>query len=53
MAGLRIEIGVAAAAVDGAVSDANIRQAVGLISANRNVAGDVGHVVVDAGVPAQ
>ena len=53
MAGLRIEIGVAAAGVDRAVSDANIRQARGLVSANRDVAGDIGHVVVDAGVPAQ
>src|SRR6185503_8119050 len=53
VAGLRIEIGVAAAGVDRAVSDADIRQARGLVSANRDVAGDVGHVVVDAGVPAQ
>ena len=53
VAGLRIEIGVAAAGVDRAVSDAQIRQARGLVSANRDVAGDVGHEVVDAGVPAQ
>ena len=53
MAGLRIEIGVAAAGVDRAVSDAYIRQARGLVSANRDVARDIGHVVVDAGVPAQ
>lgn len=54
MAGLRIEIGIAAAAaVDRAVPDANVRQAVGLVSANRDAAGDLGHVVVDAGVPAQ
>ena len=53
VAGLRIEIGVAAAGVDRAVSDAYIRQARGLVSANRDVAGDVGHVVVDAGVPFQ
>ena len=53
MAGLRIEIGVAAAGVDRPVTDTNIRQARGLVGANRDVAGDVGHVVVDAGVPAQ
>src|SRR5882724_6896380 len=53
VAGLRIEIGVAAAGVDRAVSDAYIRQAIGLVSANRDVAGGVDHVVVDAGVPAQ
>ncbi len=53
MAGLRIEIGVAAAGVDRAVSDAQIRQAVGIVSADRYIAGDVGHVVVDARVPAQ
>ena len=53
MAGLRIEIGVAAAGVDRAVSDADIRQTRGLISADRDVAGDVGHEVVDAGVPFQ
>jgi hypothetical protein len=46
VAGLRIEIGVAAAGVDRGVSDAHIRQARGLVSANRVVAGDVGHVVL-------
>src|SRR4029453_393014 len=40
MAGLGIEIGVAAAGVDRAVSDAYIRQARGLVSANRDVARD-------------
>ena len=53
VAGLRIEIGVTAAGVDRAVSDANIRQVRGLVGANRDVAGDVGHEVVDAGVPFQ
>ena len=53
VAGLRIEIGVTAACVDRTVSDANIRQARGLVSANRDVAGDIGHEVVDAGVPFQ
>src|SRR5436309_12417337 len=53
VAGLRIEIGVGAAGVDRAVSDSNIRQARGLVSANLDVAGDIGHEVVDAGVPAQ
>ncbi|MGY3118133.1 hypothetical protein ACVWXQ_002070 [Bradyrhizobium sp. S3.14.4] len=53
VAGLRIEIGVAAADVDRGVSDAYIRQAIGLVSANRDVAHDIGHVIVDAGVPAQ
>src|SRR6267142_6721361 len=38
VAGLRIEIGVATAGVDRAVSDAYIRQAVGIVSANRDVA---------------
>ena len=53
VAGLRIKIGVTAAGVDRAVSDADIRQTRGLVSANRDVAGDIGRVVVDAGVPAQ
>jgi len=51
--GLRIEEGVPAAGVDDTVADADIRQAVGVIRPNRHVAGDVGHVVVDAGIPAQ
>ena len=53
MAGLRIEIGVAGAAVDRAVTDAKIGQPVRIVGADRNVAGDVGHHIVDAEIPAQ
>src|ERR1700675_4478067 len=53
MPGRRIEISVASACVDRTVPDTYIRQSVGLVGSNRYVAGDVGHVVVDAGVPAQ
>src|SRR6185437_16038924 len=41
------------ACVDRSVPDAYIRQAVGLVRSNGYVAGDVGHVVVDAGIPPQ
>src|SRR5690348_14870903 len=53
MAGRRVKISVATACVDRTVPDTYIRQAVGVVSADRYVAGDVGHVVVDARVPAQ
>src|SRR5215831_4218096 len=53
VAGLRIEVGVAAAGVDCAVPDADIRQARRVIGPHRYVAGDIGHVIVNAVVPAQ
>ncbi len=51
--GLRIEIGVAAAGIDGAVPDADIRETGGVIGSDRYVSGDVRHPVVNAVVPAQ
>ena len=52
MAGLLIEIGVADAAVDGVVAETHICQIAGAVQADRDVAGQIGHVIVDAGVPA-
>ncbi len=49
---LRIEIGVAAA-IDGAVTDAEVGEAGGILGANGNVSRHVGHEVVDARVPLQ
>ena len=49
--GSRVEIGVCAANVDRAVAKANVRQPVGIIAADGNVAADIGHDVVDALVP--
>ena len=49
--GLRIEVGVADAAVDCAMADAEIRQTVGIVGADRDVPGCVDHVIVDAVVP--
>src|SRR5262249_39623546 len=51
--GLRIEIGVAAAGVDRPVTDADVRQARRIVGPDRDVAGDIGHVIVNAVVPAQ
>jgi hypothetical protein len=53
MAGRRIKISVATACVDCAVPDTYILQTVGVVGADRYIAGDVGHVVVDARVPTQ
>src|ERR1700760_1198737 len=53
MPGLRVEIGVAGAGVESAVTDAQIRQPGGVIGADRYVSRGVDHVVVDALVPAQ
>jgi len=50
---LRIEIGVAAAGVDRPVADADIDEARWAVGPDRYVAGDVGHVVVHARIPAQ
>src|SRR5262245_24967202 len=50
---LRIEVGVAAAGVDGAMADADVRQTRRVVGPNRYVAGDIGHVIVHAVVPAQ
>jgi uroporphyrinogen-III synthase len=52
VAGLRIEISVTDAAVDGAMAEADIRQIAGTVQADRNVAGQIGHVIVDPSVPA-
>src|SRR5262249_12864043 len=51
--GLRIEIGVAAAGVDRPVPDADVRQARRVVGPDRDVSGDVSHVVMNARVPAQ
>src|SRR6266508_711236 len=53
MPGLRIEIGVAAAAIDCPMSDADIREARRIVGSDRDVPGDVGHIVVNARTPAQ
>ena len=53
LAGLRIEVGVAAAGIDRAVADADVGQPSGVVGADRDIAGDVGHEVVNACVPAQ
>src|SRR4029077_15989847 len=53
VAGLGIEIGIARAGIDRAVSDADVRHARRVIGADGYVAGDVGHVVVNAVIPAQ
>ena len=49
----RIEIGVAAAAIDGPVTNAHVGKAVRIISPDRNIARRVGHIVVDAIIPLQ
>src|SRR5262249_3788731 len=49
LAGLRIEISVADAAVDGAMAKADIREIAGTVQADRNVAGQINHVIVGAG----
>src|SRR5262245_21230288 len=51
--GLRIEIGVAAAGVNRTMPNADVRQARRVIGPDRYVAGDIGHVIVNAVVPAQ
>src|SRR5262249_8604250 len=51
--GLRVEIGIGATGVDRAVAYADVGEVAGVVEADRNVAGDVEHVVVDALVPAQ
>ena len=51
VARLRIEIGVADSAVDGAVAETDICQIAGAVQADRNVAGQIGHVIIDAGIP--
>src|SRR5262252_5659515 len=50
---LRIEISVARAGIDRAVPNADIRETGGVVGSDRHAAGDVGHVVVNARVPAQ
>jgi hypothetical protein len=51
--GLLVEIGIAGAAVQRAVADADIREPGSVVGAGRNIAGQVGHDVMDAGIPAQ
>ena len=51
--GLLIEIGVAGSAIQRAVADADIREAGSIVGAGWNIAGQVGHDVMDAGIPAQ
>src|SRR4051812_43624743 len=48
-----VEIRVAAAAVDGAVSQAEIGKACRTVIADRNIPGDVGHEIMNPGVPLQ
>src|SRR6516162_8291247 len=50
---LLVEIGVAGAAVERAVPDADIREADRAVGADRNIAGQVGHDIVDTGIPTQ
>src|SRR5207245_1796324 len=47
---LFVEIGVAGPAVQRAVPDADIREAGHVVDADRNIAGQVGHDVVDTGM---
>src|SRR5258708_2635677 len=53
MPGLRIEISVAAAAIDCPMSDADIREARRIVGSARDAPGDVGHIVVTARIPAK
>jgi hypothetical protein len=46
-----VQIGVAPAEVDGAMTDADIRQTIRIVVADGNVAGRVNHLIVDAVVP--
>src|ERR1700693_5673117 len=48
-----VEVGVASAAVDGAVTEAEVGDAVWIVFAYGNVSGRVGHPVVNACVPLQ
>src|SRR5262245_58594952 len=50
---LLIEISVASAGVDRAVTDADVRQTSWIIRPDRNVAGGVNHPIVDAVIPPQ
>ena len=51
--GRRVEVGVAAAGVDRGVTDAEIAEARGIVGADGNVTGQIGHEVVHAGIPLQ
>ena len=53
VARLRVEIGVTDAAVDGAVADTQVGKIARMVEADRDVARYIGHVIVDAGIPAQ
>src|ERR1700754_3301800 len=53
LAGLRVEIGVAAADVYPDETDTEIGKASGIISAARDIAEHVGHEIIDAEIPFQ
>src|SRR5258705_2239901 len=53
MSRYRVKVGVAAAGVDGAVTDPNVGEAVGIIRPNGNIARRVGHPIIDAVMPLQ
>jgi hypothetical protein len=49
----RVKLSVAATGVDGTVTDPNVGEAVGIIRPDGNIAGRIGHLIVDAVVPLQ
>jgi hypothetical protein len=51
--GLRVEIGVAGAAVDRRMPDSDIGEPVRIVGSDRDIARQIGHVVVDAVIPLQ
>jgi hypothetical protein len=52
VARLRVEIGVTDAAVDGAMAETQVGKIARMEEADRDVARYIGHVIVDAGIPA-
>src|SRR4051794_22534661 len=53
VSGLRIEVGVGGPRIERLVSEAKVREAVGIVSPDLDVAREISHVIVDAGIPAQ
>src|SRR5262249_27210313 len=53
VSGLRIEIRVTDAPIDGPVAEAKVRKPRGIIGSDRNIAGHIDHEIVDAAVPTQ
>src|SRR6476646_6652720 len=49
--GSRVQVGVAAAGIDGPVADTKVSNATWIVSADRNVACYIRHVIVDARIP--